>query len=121
MILIDTNIFVDHLRNYPLAVEFFNSLTYAIYSAVTEAELLAGKANDDEEKREKLMHFLHRWEKIHVTNPVAVLAGDLARKHNIEIPDAIIAATALLNEATLVTRNIKDFERVENLKLEMPY
>ncbi|MBI2111514.1 MAG: PIN domain-containing protein, partial [Nitrosarchaeum sp.] len=51
----------------------------------------------------------------------AVLAGDLARKHNIEIPDAIIAATALLNEATLVTRNIKDFERVENLKLEMPY
>jgi len=124
MILIDTNIFVDHLRNYAPSVRFFESIIGdkdIIFSAITEAELLAGKANEDNSKREKLLHFLHQWNKKIVDNPASVLAGDLSRKHRLAIPDAIIAATCILNKAELVTKNVKDFRKVPGLKVSIPY
>ena len=121
IMLLDTNIFVDHLRNYTPSVEFFDTLENALFSAITEAELLAGKQNESDEKREKLLHFLHRWTKIEVTNPISVLAGDISRKHGMDIPDAIIAASALINNAVLVTRNVKDFHDIKDLKLQVPY
>jgi len=46
MMLIDTNIFVDHLRGYTPAVKFFESLKgkeNILFSAITEAELIAGE------------------------------------------------------------------------------
>lgn len=122
--LIDTNIFVDHLRNYAASVKFFESIAgkeNVIFSAITEAELLAGKANEDNGKREKLLHFLHQWEKKVIDNQVSVLAGDLCRQYGLSIPDALIAATALLNHAELTTKNVKDFKKVPDLRLNIPY
>ncbi len=123
MILIDTNVFIDFLRNYSPAIDFFQSLNpeNVLFSAVTEAELVAGKANDENDKREKLLHFLHIWNKIPMTNPVASLAGDIVRQCGLEIPDAIIAATAVLNRADLITHNVRDFKRVPGLKVRTPY
>ncbi len=122
MIVIDTNIFVDHLRNYPPAVDFFDKIdSVVLFSAITEAELLAGHANNDKVKREKLLHFLNRWTKISVDNPLVVAAGDISRKYGLEVPDAIIAATALSNNAELITRNVKDFRSVSDLKVRRPY
>ena len=124
MILIDTNIFVDHLRNHAPAVSFFESISGredVIFSAITEAELFAGKANEDESKREKLFHFIHQWSKKIVDNRVSVMAGDISRKHGLAVPDAIIAATAILNNAELITKNMKDFAKVSELKVKIPY
>lgn len=124
MILVDTNVFVDHLRNYALATKFFESIAFSndvLFSAITEAELVAGKECGNQNKKEKLLHFLHRWEKIPVSNQVALLAGDICRDHDLEIPDAIIAATAILNKASLVTKNVKDFKIVPDLKITVPY
>ena len=123
MILIDTNVFVDHLRNYAPAVSFFESIggKDVIFSAITETELLIGNANNDNEKKEKLLHFLHQWDKMAVNNHIAVLAGDIGRNHNLAVPDSIIAATAILNNAELITKNAKDFKKVTGLKLSIPY
>ena len=124
MILIDTNIFVDHLRNYAYAVRFFESIAdreNVIFSAITETELLVGKVNEDNNKREKLLHFLHQWNKIVIDNQVSVLAGDISRKYELAVPDALIAATAILNDAELVTKNVKDFKKVPNLRVRVPY
>jgi predicted nucleic acid-binding protein len=41
--------------------------------------------------------------------------------HNIKLPDAIIAATALVYELTIITRNTKDFEKIEGLNVINPY
>lgn len=123
-ILIDTNIFVDHLRNFSPATEFFESIVgreNIYFSAITEAELIAGKANDDAGKREKLLYFLHRWNKIPVDNPLVILAGDLSRNHKIAIPDAIVAATAIISNAELITKNTKDFKNIPNLRIKLPY
>ncbi len=125
MVVIDTNIFIDYLRNFPPALFFFESLSghedAVLFSAITEAELLAGKKNADAQKREVLLHFLHAWNKILVTNPIALLAGDLAREYNLEIPDAILAATAMLSDAVLITRDEKDFRKIARLSVRVPY
>ncbi len=124
MILIDTNVFVDHLRGHKPATEFFESLTArddVIFSAITEAELIAGKECDDSNKKELLLHFLHRWDKIPVSNQIALMAGDISRGYGLEVPDAIIAATALVNKAEVVTKNIKDFKHVTGLEISVPY
>ena len=123
-IVIDTNIFVDHLRNFAPAVKFFESIIERediYFSAITEAELIAGKANNDNDSREKLLHFLHRWNKLPVDNPLVMIAGDLSRKYGMSIPDAIIASTALSNGAELITKNTKDFNKIPGLKIKSPY
>ncbi len=124
MILIDTNVFVDHLRGHKPATEFFASLAAkddAIFSAITEAELIAGKECSDSNKRGLLLHFLHRWDKIPVSNQIALVAGDISRNYGLEVPDAIIAATALVNKAKVVTRNVKDFKQISGLEISVPY
>lgn len=124
MILIDTNIFIDHLRNYPPAVRLFESLSEredVLFSAITETELLAGKENDDPSKKEVLIRFLGRWNKVNVDNPLARLAGDLARKNGMQVPDSIIAASAISCDAELWTRNTKDFKKIQQLRIRSPY
>ncbi len=124
MMLIDTNIFVDHLRGYAPAVSFFESLASKgdiIFSAITEAELIAGQECKERTKKEGVLQFLSQWNKIIVTNQIAVLAGDLSRDKGLGLPDALIAATAIVNKAELVTKNIKDFKKITELSVRAPY
>jgi predicted nucleic acid-binding protein len=124
MRLLDTNVFVDHLRGHPPAVAFFQELRDAgdvAFSSLSEAELLAGKANVDREVRATLLRFLRQWTKVAVSNPIAMLAGDIVRNHGLEVPDAVIAATALHTHSQLVTKNTKDFRRVRGLRVQVPY
>jgi predicted nucleic acid-binding protein len=46
---------------------------------------------------------------------------DIRKEINIKIPDAIIAATAITYDCTLVTRNVDDFKNLSNLKIFNPY
>jgi predicted nucleic acid-binding protein len=45
---------------------------------------------------------------------------ELRRRHAIQLPDAIIAATALANDLSLCTHNIEDFEKIPDLLLFDP-
>ena len=45
----------------------------------------------------------------------------LCRLKKIKLPDAIIAATAIVNQQTLVTRNVADFKAIPNLKVLNPH
>ena len=45
----------------------------------------------------------------------------LRKEYKIKLPDAIIAATALANDLTIVTNNIKDFSNISGLQLINPY
>ena len=46
---------------------------------------------------------------------------DLRKKYKIKLPDAIIAATALVFDLILVTHNIIDFKNIRELKLVDSY
>jgi predicted nucleic acid-binding protein len=49
------------------------------------------------------------------------MAIETRLNHKLSLGDAIIAATAINHKLTLVTRNIKDFEKVKHLKLLNPF
>lgn len=56
-----------------------------------------------------------------VNSGIIQQAIDLRKKIKIKIPDAIIAATALVYNLTLVTRNINDFKNIPDLDLLNPW
>jgi len=45
----------------------------------------------------------------------------IRKKYKIKIPDAIVAATAIVNDLILLTRNTEDFKKIKNLRLENPW
>lgn len=45
----------------------------------------------------------------------------LRKLNNIKLPDAIIAASAILYNLTILTRNTKDFNKVAALKILHPH
>ena len=44
-------------------------------------------------------------------------AVEIRRNYALKLPDAVIAATALENDLTLITQNIKDFGKTKKLSL----
>ena len=41
----------------------------------------------------------------------------IRKSRKIDLPDAIIAATAIVNDYILITHNTKDFENIQNIKI----
>ncbi len=123
MQLIDTNIFIDHFRGYKPATIFLESLDKddIIFSAITEAEIIAGKQCSEEKKKREILEFLMRWQKKEVNNQIAIKAGDLTREYGMELADAFVAATAILYDTELLTRNVKDFSNIPNLIVRDPF
>ncbi len=122
-LVIDSDIFIDTLRGEENAVEFIRGVVKedVFFSAITETELLSGKECEDDKKKEGVLHVLALFNKVIVDNKVAQIAGDIRRKYNVLTPDAIIAATAFLTNSVLITRNIKDFEKIKGLQVKKPY
>lgn len=58
---------------------------------------------------------------IPLTDDIADIAIDLRRKYKVKLPDAIIAATCILNNFTLITRNEKDFAGISELDIYNPF
>ena len=56
-----------------------------------------------------------------VTDPVAEAAILLRQSRRMKLGDALIAATALLYDLPLVTRNVNDFKHIAGLKLINPF
>ncbi|MVZ62483.1 type II toxin-antitoxin system VapC family toxin [Sphingobacterium humi] len=54
------------------------------------------------------------------SKPIFDKAIEIRQKHNLKLGDSIIAATAVVNNLTLHTRNLNDFKRVKKLKCFNP-
>ena len=46
---------------------------------------------------------------------------EIRKTIHLKLPDAIIAATALVYDLEIITRNVKDFSRVPELRMINPY
>ena len=111
-ILVDTDIFIDHLRGSARLEPGRHRLHYSV---VTRAELFAGNSATD-----LVSQLLAPFREVTVDRSVAERAGRVAREFQLRLPDALIAATALENRLTLTTRNRKDFDKVRGLRLRTP-
>ncbi|WP_248277934.1 type II toxin-antitoxin system VapC family toxin [Brasilonema sp. UFV-L1] len=75
--------------------------------------------SDDE--TEVIEDLLSQFDSILISRKIENQTIALKRKHKIKLPDAVIAATALYQQAVLVTRNFHDFQDIAELKLENPF
>ena len=121
MKLVDTTIAVDYLRGVPEAVALLTELVAADDVAASELvrfELLAG-ARDGE--LEQLESFFSALDWLPVGAEVSRVAGLLARRHRrafsgIDDADYLIAATAIVADAELLTTNVRHFPMLEGLQ-----
>jgi predicted nucleic acid-binding protein len=88
-------------------------------SIITKMEFL-GWRQLDENGFKKAKEFLERAAIIHLDDNIADLVITLKRYGKIKLPDAIIAATALVNGYVLVTRNEEDFVKISELEIYNP-
>ena len=58
---------------------------------------------------------------LHVNFEVIEKAVSLRQQRKLSLGDSIIAATALLNDLTLITRNVDDFSHITGLKITNPF
>ncbi|WP_202020470.1 PIN domain-containing protein [Mucilaginibacter mali] len=93
-----------------------------ILSAITKMELIAGAFNKSELA---LLNKNILWFDVALINPdITVIALQLIEKYklayNLQIPDALIAATALYKNVKLFTYNLKDYRYINHLQLFNP-
>ena len=124
MILVDTNIFIEYYKNNPAICKILEHIDpqEIVVSDVVCAELYFGARN-----KQELADIVFDMEKLTVLTifpNISKLAVDLVKQyclsHKLKLPDAQIAATALLHNAELFTLNKKDFSYIPNLKLYEP-
>ncbi|WP_101297642.1 type II toxin-antitoxin system VapC family toxin [Halegenticoccus soli] len=124
----DTSFIIDLLRGNEDAEMLLNTIEKESrpqkVSSVTVLELYEGVARSGtpSEKQERILGVLESKFVVAADNAVMRKAGKLSgelitRGEQIEREDCIIAATALLNDEAVVTRNTKHFERIENLEV----
>ena len=121
----DTNIVIYFLqKQFPNSAEQFVDSTLEhsspAISAVTEIELLCWKT-DNEKDLEVLHRFVEEVIVFEIERSIRLKTADIRKTHRIKLPDAIIAATALIHNLSLITRNIKDFKRIDGLKVINPF
>lgn len=116
-ILVDTDVLIDFLRKRPAAQAILQTAATEAdmyISVVTLAELLAGMRAAEESATEALVG---GFTLVAITEAIARRAGALrARIKKVQLPDCLIAATALEEECVLLTFNTKDYP-FPNLRL----
>jgi predicted nucleic acid-binding protein len=81
-------------------------------SFINKIEVLGHSLADN-----KLRAFIDLASVYDINNDIIEQTIDLRKEFKIKIPDAIVAATALIYNLTLVTRNIIDFKNIPGLDL----
>ncbi|MBU1340280.1 MAG: type II toxin-antitoxin system VapC family toxin [Proteobacteria bacterium] len=122
MIIVDTDILIDAARCIDDAVNCLQQIedkSSLAISAVTQMELIIGCRNKKELK--SLEHFLQRFEIISLNEQISDTAADLLKtyrlSHGLLIADALIAATAIVTNTQLISKNQKDYRFIEELDL----
>ncbi|QEM13921.1 type II toxin-antitoxin system VapC family toxin [Mucilaginibacter rubeus] len=121
----DSNIAIYFLqKQFPPETEKFIEDLLAVslpaISAITEIELLCWKTASDSD-HQLLTDFIGDVTIFELENAIKLKTAEIRKTNRIKLPDAIIAATALVHDLTLVTRNIKDFDKISGLKIVNPW
>ena len=121
-VLIDTDILIDAGRGNIEAIARLLDIETAFVlaiSVITKMEMIAGCR--DKGELALLNMFLRRYATICIDEQVSETALNLFTQfrlsHNLHIPDALIAATAIANDMPLLSKNQKDFRFINQLRL----
>jgi len=127
--LVETTILVDYFRSKPPAITLLNKLyeeeNLILVPTVVQAELYYGCRNEDEEQ--EISNFVEQGyiSVVDLSEDVMRKAVELKRlygkAHECNLVDMLIAASALVNSAVLITLNEKHFKMIAGLQYNVPY
>ncbi|WP_340103336.1 type II toxin-antitoxin system VapC family toxin [Rhodohalobacter sp. 8-1] len=89
-------------------------------SAITEIELLCWNA-PKENDMVVIQNFIDDSLVFELEKNIKLETAKVRKASKIKLPDAIIAATAILYDLTLLTRNVSDFKNINQLNLINPH
>ena len=119
--LLDTNIIIDYLRQYQPTIDNVNKRLDTdedlSISIITIAEVYSGQSTFNVEAVQDIRDIIKYIRKMPITELIAKTAGAIKRDYQTDLVDAIIAATAIVYDMTLITRNLKHFTNIPNLDL----
>jgi predicted nucleic acid-binding protein len=114
---------IDYLgKKLPLnGMEFMNAIIDDIpnVSVVTKIEVLGFNAPD--EHYQLLTDFMNDATIFDLNDSIVDASIDVRKKNKTKLPDAIIAATALVYNLTIISRNINDFKNISGLNCINPW
>jgi len=121
--LIDTNILIYHTKGFQAVSGFINDVvTQRAFniSILTKIDFLGWEKHTREgfQKCEQLVKLANIYP---VDEDIAEQAIGLRRRVKIKLADAVIAATALVNNLKLATRNMEDYKAVKELEIFNPF
>jgi len=121
--LIDTNILIYHTKGSQAVSSFMSDLVAQRafnISILTKIEFLGWEKHTPEgfQKCEQLVKLANIYP---VDEDIAGQAIGLRRRVKIKLADAVIAATALVNNLKLATRNMEDYKAVRGLEIFNPF
>mgnify|MGYP006268526881 CR=1 FL=1 len=130
-VLLDSDTLSFLMKKYPVVVqryeEYIEKHGFVYIGRVTVFEILNGlKAKHATKQLEKFRSFITQHEILEVTELSVEFSSDAYAelvkkgKHS-GFDDLLIAGIALANDLTLVTNNTKDFENIENLRIDNWY
>lgn len=121
--LVDSNVIIDYVSNRipeksakQLDIYFNSNFSVSIISKI---EVLG--FNTQEYELEQLKSFIQLSSIVYINEAVADKTIEIRRMKRIKLPDAIIAATALLQNCILLSHNTTDFNKIEGLQVLDPY
>lgn len=116
-LLVDTDIFIDHL-NSRLFRDLFEADHFKIhYSIMTKKELLSKQGLSHADER-SIRDFLKNFRIIPLNQQILYKHSELLVQHpTLYKADCLIAATAIISKLPLVTRNYKHFRQIKELVL----
>jgi predicted nucleic acid-binding protein len=115
--ILDSNTIIYICKKFELNKLFEGKVLYA--SIISEIEVL-GFHKISEQDTQDAKNFFNSIHIFDLNREISNEAIRLRQKKNISLGDAIIAATALINDLPLVTANTADFKWIKNLELINP-
>lgn len=116
--LFDSNIVIDFLNGHEAARHLFAACEEPIISVMNWMEVLTGDLTPQQEARARLT--MNGLEIIDITFHIMEEAIKQRKRYRLKSPDAIIWATALLEDCSFYTRNTKGFSFSHPL-ITIPY
>lgn len=123
-VICDTNVFIEFYKGNQEVVNNLKQIGVEniLLSSVTAGELIFGALNKIELKN--IHADINQLKIVHINKIISSKFIDLMIKHslshNLDLPDALIASSAIATNTKLYTLNLKHFKYIKDLELWKP-